>query len=131
MQGGLPVSGLLLPFSVRTGLPGTVHIAAAESEGDMRGGLQEPGSQPSRRLVSKCTAAASPAQHAAAVARTAVSVTTRRPGLTPLIFLWSWGQPGHQNSSKAPQGCVCGHLENHCSKGPHHARCTLSVPWTC
>lgn len=32
MQGRLPVSGLLLPFSISTGLSGTVHVAAAANK---------------------------------------------------------------------------------------------------
>ena len=58
MQGRLPVSGLLLPFSISTGLSGTVHVAAAESRG-MKGGLQEQAPEAAEGKLIKVTAAAS------------------------------------------------------------------------
>lgn len=46
MQGGLSVSGLLLPFSVSTGLSGTVHVTAAESKGGWKAGFKSQAPQP-------------------------------------------------------------------------------------
>ena len=58
MQGRLPVSGLLLPFSISTGLSGTVHVAAAESRG-MKGRLQEQAPEAAEGKLINVTAAAS------------------------------------------------------------------------
>lgn len=65
MQGGLPISGLLLPFSIRTRLPGTVHVAAAKSTGKGKVGFKS--QVPTRpRHADKRTAAASSKEKAVA-----------------------------------------------------------------
>lgn len=58
MQGRLPISGLFLAFSISTGLSGTVHIAAAEEEEEMKGRLHVPSCHPASRHADKLPAAA-------------------------------------------------------------------------
>lgn len=57
MQGGLAISGLFLSFSISTGSSGTVHIAATEEKGKMKGRLQGQSFHLAWRRADKYTAA--------------------------------------------------------------------------
>lgn len=108
MQGGLPVSGLLLSFSISTRLSGTIHVAATErkrkykaSEATLAPGLR---ARPQRRAAAQPTQWKAPA--AAAAAGDCSPWSSASPGSgahSPRFFgNWSWGQPGTQSSSSSP-----------------------------
>lgn len=93
MQGRLPVSGLLLPFSISTGLSGTVHIAAAESRG-MKGRLQEQAPEAAEGKLINVTAVASHNPTDTPCCPQILNTGPHPPGFP----FRSWGQPGQQNS---------------------------------
>lgn len=110
MQGGLPVSGLLLSFSISTRLSGTIHVAATErkrkykaSEATLAPGLR---ARPQRRAAAQPTQWKAPAATAAATAGDCSPWSSASPGSgahSPRFFgNWSRGQPGTQSSSSSP-----------------------------
>lgn len=122
MQGGLPVSGLFLAFSISTRLSGTVHIAATEEKGEMKGRLQVPSFHPAPRPADKHPAAACPIQQKALPQECCPWPQLSVSGSPSHRFFcnWSWGQPGQQNSTSPQGSCMYFKFENHYSTGFLH-----------
>lgn len=124
MQGRLPVSGLFLAFSISTGLSGTVHIAAAEEKGEMKGRLQVPSFHPASRHAGKYPAAALSNPTKSSAPGTAIlgfkCQCLGPPPTDSSVLVLGTGQPGQQNST-CPQGsCMHLNFENHHSTGFLH-----------